>query len=59
MFFVVRPFDQSVLTHFELQRFVFECSIIVVIILYVDDIVSFDNFFNNYCILIKLLFLRL
>ena len=46
MFFVVRLFDQSSLTHLELRCLAFECSIIVVIIFDVDDIVDFDNFFN-------------
>ena len=59
MFFVVRLFDQNILIPLEHCDFVFECSIIVVIIFGVDNIVGFDNLFNNYRILMKLPSLRL
>ena len=59
MFFVVWFFDQNVLIYFKCYIFVFECSIIVVIIFDVDDIVDFNNFLNNCCILSRFCFLWL
>ena len=59
MFLVARPFDQNLLVYLGPHCLAAGYSIIVAIIFDVDDIVGFDNPFNNCCTLMKLPFLRL